>query len=165
LPLPSFRDKPDLRASGRPTVPFSEQIALAAAASLLCAAAWASDDAIAPGTYDVTARTLMPNLEDNLRYAMTRERRCLRAHDLATVFPILRHHSLEGCTLGAETRRGATIGYALACASPQVATGSARLDTAPGRISGSLEIKMGGKNMTFSQRVEAVRRGDCAPPP
>lgn len=135
------------------------------AASLLCAAAWASDEALAPGTYDITARTLMPHLEENLRYATTRERRCLRPHDLASLFPILRHHSLEGCKLGAETRRGTTILYALTCATPQVATGNARLDTAAGRISGSLEIKMGGKNMTFSERIDAVRRGDCAPLP
>jgi len=137
---------------------------LVAAASLLCAAAWASGEAVAPGTYEITAQVVMPHLEENLRYATTRERRCLRGHDLASVFPILRHHSLEGCKLGAETRSGGTTRYVLACASPQVATGAARLDAAPGRITGSLEVKMGGKNMTFSQRIDAVRHGDCAPP-
>ena len=138
---------------------------LAAAAWLPCAASWASGEAVAPGSYEITARTLMPHLEENLRYATTRERRCLRGDELASVFPILRHHSLEGCKLGAETRSGGTIRYVLACASPQVATGAARLDAASGRISGSLEIKMGGKNMTFSQRIDAVRHGDCAPVP
>jgi Protein of unknown function (DUF3617) len=137
-------------------------MALAAAASLLCAALWASDEALAPGTYEITARTVMPHLEENLRYATTRERRCLRGDALASLFPILRHHSLEGCKLGAETRSGGTIRYVLACASAQVATGAARLDAAADRITGSLEIKMGGKNMTFSQRIDAVRHGDCA---
>ena len=135
---------------------------LAAAASLLCAAAWASGEAVAPGTYAITAQTVMPNLEENLRYATTRERRCLSGRDLAYVFPILRHHSLEGCKLVDESRRGSAIRYVLACANAQVATGAARLDAAPGRITGSLEIKMGGKNMTFSQRIEALRQGDCA---
>jgi len=135
---------------------------LAAAASLLCAALWASDEAVAPGTYEITVRTLMPHLEENLRYATTRERRCLRADELASVFPILRHHSLEGCKLGAGTRSGDTLRYVLACASPQVASGVARLDAAPGRVTGTLEIKMGGKNMTFSQRIDGVRLGDCA---
>jgi len=146
LPPPPFRNKPDLRAFWRATVPFLGQIALAAAA-------WASGEAPRPGIYDITARTQMPHLEENLRYATVRERRCLQAHDLATLFPILRHPSLKGCKLG--------IDYALTCASPQVATGSARLDTAPGRISGNLEIKMGGKNMTFSEHIDAVRQGDC----
>lgn len=120
---------------------------------LAAATAWASDEALAPGAYDITARTVMPHLEENLRYATIRERRCLRSQDLASVFPILRHPSLEGCKLG--------IDYALSCASPQVATGYAHFDTAPGRFTAILEIKMGGKNMTFSERIEAVRHGDC----
>ena len=33
------------------------------------------------------------------------------------------------------------------------------------RISGVLEIQMSGKNMTLSQRVTAVRRGDCEKAP
>lgn len=131
---------------------------------LLCAVAWASAGAVEPGRYEIVARTEMPHLEESLRYATTRERRCLRGDELASVFPILRHPSLEGCTLGDERRRGDAIRYRLACASPQVATGTARLDEGPGRIAGILEIKMGGKNMTFAQRVEAVRQGECEPP-
>ena len=166
MPTPPFRNKPDLRAFGRPTVPFSEHIARAATALLLCTAAWAAGDAVAPGTYEITARTAMPHLEENLRYATTRERRCLRGPaELASLFPILQHQSLDGCTLGAATRSGATLNYVLSCASPQVATGAARLDTAPARITGTLEIKMGGKNMTFSEHVDAVRQGDCSRPP
>jgi len=107
-----------------------------------------------PGVYDITATTVMPHLEENLRYATTRERRCLDSLDAASFFPILRHPSLDGCTLA---------GAYLVCASPEVATGTVRLEDAPGRVTGILEIKMGGKNMTFAQRVEAVRRGECEP--
>ena len=94
----------------------------------------------------------MPHLEENLRYATTRERRCLRDDDRASLFSILRHPSLEGCALA---------GDLLVCARPEVATGSVHLDEGPGRISGVLEVKMGGKNMTFEQRVDAMRLGDC----
>ncbi len=131
------------------------------AADLLCSAVWASDEAVRPGTYDITAQTVMPHLEENLRYATTRERRCLRSHDLPSVFPILRHQSLEGCELGDASRHGDTIRYLLVCKNPHVATGAARLDAGPGRITGILEVKMGGKNMTFSQRVDAARQGNC----
>ena len=134
------------------------------AASWLCTAAWALDEAVRPGTYEITVQTVMPHLEENLRYATTRERRCLRARELSSVFPILHHPSLEGCNLDSERRRGDTIRYRLVCASPQVATGTARLGAGPGRIAGVLEIKMGGKNMTFAQRIEAVRQGECEPP-
>ncbi len=131
------------------------------AALLLCSAVWASDEAVEPGTYEITAQIVMPNLEENLRYATTRERRCLRSHELSSVFPVLHHQSLKGCELGNESRHGDTIRYLLVCQSPQVATGAARLQAGPGRITGILEIKMGGKNMTFSQRIEAARQGEC----
>ena len=98
----------------------------------------------------------MPNLEENLRYANTREQRCLQPDDLDSLFPILRHPALEGCHLNGR--------YRLVCANPQVASGTARLDAAGGRITGILNVKMGGKNMTFSQRVEAVRQRDCEAP-
>jgi len=104
----------------------------------------------------------MPNLEENLRYATTREQRCLRLDELASLFPILRHPSLEGCRLDDELKHGSSVRYRLVCASPQVASGTARLDVGE-RIAGILEIKMGGKNMTFSQSIEAVRQRDCEP--
>lgn len=98
----------------------------------------------------------MPNLEENLRYATTRERRCLSLDDFDSLFPILRHPSLEGCRLDERHR--------LVCANPQVASGAAWLETAGERIAGALEVKMGGKNMTFSQRIEGVRQRDCDGP-
>ena len=122
---------------------------------------WASDEAVQPGTYEITAQTVMPHLEENLRYATTRERRCLRSHELPGVFPVLHHPSLQGCKLGNGSRLDDTIRYLLACESPQVATGIARLNMGPGRIAGVLEITMGGKNMTFSQRIDATRQGEC----
>jgi hypothetical protein len=129
--------------------------------ALLCAAAWARAEALEPGRYEILARTEMPHLEESLRYATTRERRCLRADEPASLFPILQHPSLEGCSLVDARRHGSTLRYRLACASPEVASGSAQLDEGPGRIAGVLQIKMGGKNMTFAQRVEALRQGEC----
>ena len=138
---------------------------LGVAGSLLCTVAWASGEALAPGTYEIIAEIAMPHLEENLRYATTRERRCLHGHELSSIFPILHHPSLAGCKLDDESRRGGTIRYVLVCASPQVATGVARLNAGPGRVVGVLEIKMGGKNMTFAQRIEAARQSECGPTP
>jgi hypothetical protein len=132
---------------------------------LLCLFAWGTAKAAEASAYDVTAATSMPHLEENLRYATTREHLCLHPEELSSIFPILHHQSLAGCRLGNEMRRGDTVRYLLLCASPQVATGVARLDTGAGRVTGVLEIKMGGKNMTFTQHVEAVRRGECQPTP
>jgi hypothetical protein len=133
------------------------------AASLLSSAACATGYAGEPGLYEITAQTVMPHLEENLRYATTREQRCLQPDEPSALFPILRHPSLEGCRLDEERRRGSSMRYRLVCASPQVASGTARLDAAGERIAGILDIKMGGKNMTFSQRIEAFRQRDCEP--
>jgi hypothetical protein len=123
------------------------------AASLLCAVVWITGYGGETGLYEITARTVMPNLEENLRYATTREQRCMDLEDWDSWFPILRHPSLEGCHLDER--------YRLVCANPQVATGTARLDGAGERVAGVLEVKMGGKNMTFFQRIEAVRQRAC----
>ena len=53
------------------------------------------------------------------------------------------------------------IALQLICKSIQVATGTATLTLKPNQIVGSLEIQMGGKNMTFSQRMQAIRQADC----
>lgn len=134
-------------------------------ATLLCTAAWGAPPAAEPRAYDITATTAMPHLEENLRYATTRERRCLDPHDASSVFPILQHPSLYGCKLfNLSLHDGTTRHFSLVCAQTETATGAARLEDSPGRITGVLEVKMGGKNMTFAQRVEAVPRGACPPP-
>ena len=116
-----------------------------------------------PGAYDVTVETVMPHLEESLRYATIRERRCVAADGFASLFPALHYASLEGCTLTEHSRSGNTLRYGLVCPSVKAATGVAWLKDAAGRVTGALEIKMGGKNMTFTQRVEAIRRGECEP--
>src|SRR5438105_15016459 len=103
------------------------RIALSVAASFFFTVAWASGESVEPGTYEIIARTAMPHLEENLRYATTRERRCLRGHELSSVFPILHHPSLVGCKLDDDSRRGNTLRYHLVCASPAVENGLARL--------------------------------------
>lgn len=135
--------------------------ALSMVACLFCTTACASDQTPQAGSYEIVAETVMPHLEENLRYARIQERRCLRRDELSSIFPVLHHPSFDGCRLGNESRSGGAVRYALVCENTQVATGTARLNTRPDRIVGILEIKMGGKNMTFSQHIEAVRQGAC----
>jgi hypothetical protein len=113
------------------------------------------------GVYEIDVKTLMPHLEENLRYSNSRERRCVLQGDASSLFPILNHRSLSGCKLDGATRRDDAIVFQLNCDKPTVATGAARLQTNADTMIGELNVKMGGKNMTFSQRVEARRRADC----
>jgi hypothetical protein len=131
------------------------------AALVLAVAASEWDATLRPGVYEIVVQTTMPHLEENLRYATVRERRCLQGDGLASLFPVLSHDSLAGCALERAGRHEEAIRYHLVCQRPDVASGSAWLRLSPGRIEGVLQVKMGGKNMTFEQRIRAMRQGEC----
>jgi hypothetical protein len=127
--------------------------------------AWASLPAsplvLTPGSYELTVETLLPHLEENLRYATTQQRLCLGTQEAATLFPILTHAAFTGCALtGGQVIEGRHE-YALVCQNPQAASGVAQLSVGPTRVDGVLEIKMGGKSMTLSQRITGLRVGAC----
>lgn len=109
-----------------------------------------------PGQYELTWQTVMPHL-DEMRLRTTRATRCL-AGTADRLFPILEQPALTGCTLSAP---GAGH-HALTCRSARVASGRAAIAVAGAHVEGDLAVTMGGKNMTFSQHVDAERRGDCA---
>ncbi len=111
--------------------------------------------------YEITTETGMPHLENNLRYADTREKRCLSQQDLATAFPILQHHSLQRGKLDNETHVADTLTYLLSCEAAHGKTGTAQWNLGKNQIAGRLDVRMGGKNMTFYQRVTARPVGEC----
>jgi len=116
-----------------------------------------------PKLYEVTTEIGMPHLEENLRYATTRETSCLTSVD-ALAFPMLKHEALQGCHLDYVKHRDETIYYVLTCAGPQAATGDAEWRLDANQIRGTLNVKLGGKNMTFYQRITAAQVGECAAP-
>jgi hypothetical protein len=132
-------------------------------AFLACSIA-ASSAALAPHFYEVTTVTAMPHLEENLRYATTHEKRCLAPADLSSpvAFPVLSHAALRDCRLGAESREGDTLTYALICEGGHGTTGNAVWRMGEKQLSGTLSVKLGGKNFTFYQRVTARFLGECA---
>jgi hypothetical protein len=114
------------------------------------------------GLYEVITETAMPHLEENLRYATTRENRCLTGADLASAFPILKSAPLADCSLGQGSRHGDLVSYLLICEGKHGTTGSADWRLGEQLIVGTLSVKLGGKNMTFFQRVTAKPLGPCA---
>jgi hypothetical protein len=111
--------------------------------------------------YEVVTETGMPHLEENLRYAVTRENRCFAGDDLASAFPILKSASLADCKLRHESRHAGAVSYLLICDGGHGTTGSASWRVGEQLIVGTLSVKLGGKNMTFFQRVTAKPLGDC----
>ena len=120
--------------------------------------------ALPPGEYELTAETLLPHLEEALRYATTRTRQCLRAPDASDTFPLLRHPSFTGCSLVPDAKGSDGLHFSLHCANPEAATGSAVFQVDAGQLSAVLDVKMGGKNMTLSQRLHGRRLGPCSEP-
>jgi hypothetical protein len=119
-------------------------------------------DAAAPQLYELTTETSMPHLEENLRYANTTRRQCLALSQLTTAFPILGHPALDGCKLEKESRQPDFLSYQLVCAGGHGTTGNAIWYLGEHRIRGTLDVKLGGKNMTFYQRITAIPLGKCA---
>jgi hypothetical protein len=105
--------------------------------------------------YQLTTETGMPHLEENLRYATIEATRCLTRSDLATLFPVLGHPALRGCTLRPESESDDSLTYVLACEGSQGTTGSAHWELSRDQLRGTLDVRLGGKNMTFYQRVTA----------
>jgi hypothetical protein len=111
--------------------------------------------------YEIITETGMPNLEESLRNTATRERRCLTRPDLSSAFPILDHPSFADCKLQHVRDEEDTVSYLLVCGSGQGTTGSATWQIGNHLIRGTLNVKLGGKNMTLFQRVTATPVGPC----
>jgi hypothetical protein len=121
-----------------------------------------ASDLFVPDLYRVTTETVMPHLEENLRYAITHEARCFAPEDLATGFPVLTHPALEGCLLEHETRHDDVVSYTLVCDGAHGTTGNAVWELGERRITGTLNVRLGGKNMTFYQRMTAELQSSAA---
>lgn len=111
--------------------------------------------------YEVTTETGMPHLEDNLRYAVVRQRRCLDPQDLSAAFWMLDDVSLQDCRLEKTAQRDDQASYALRCTGGYGTTGAAEWQIGSTGLRGTLDVRLGGKNMTFYQRILAVPVGEC----
>lgn len=117
--------------------------------------------AVPPGEYDLTTQTVLPHLEEALRHATTRARQCLRQPAATGVFPLLLHPAFAGCRLVPDGQAGDGLHFSLRCTNREAASGVAVFAVDGDAISAVLEVKMGGKNMTLSQRLQGQRVGPC----
>lgn len=114
--------------------------------------------------YEMRTETGMPHLEYNLRYAVVKEQRCLNPQDLSTAFWMLNDVSLQDCVLERTRQQADSADYTLVCKGGHGTSGTAQWQLAPERLSGTLNVRLGGKNMTFYQRIEARPVGACTAP-
>jgi hypothetical protein len=117
----------------------------------------------APGArlFEIVTETGMPHLEWNLRHAVVTELRCVTRSELASTFWMLRDVSLQDCRLEAQRSGDAQADYTLVCTGGHGTSGSARWTFEGERATGQLDVRLGGKNMTFWQRISARAVGVC----
>jgi hypothetical protein len=75
---------------------------------------------------------------------------------------VLSHAALKDCRLDHEARQEDSISFVLTCDGGHGTTGGALWRLSEHQLSGTLSVKLGGKNFTFYQRVTATYVGDCA---
>jgi hypothetical protein len=118
-------------------------------------------DLLAQCLFDVTVETNMPNLEENLRYTTTHQKRYLTREDFPTAFPALKHPALSDCRLSDEGGQDGVVSYRLVCTGGHGTTGNAQWIVGKDELWGRLTVKLGGKNLTYSQTVTAIAIGSC----
>jgi hypothetical protein len=116
---------------------------------------------LSPRLYEVTTLTGMPHLDENLRYATVTERRCVDPQALSGLFWMLGDVSLQDCKLVKTAQTATEAEYQLQCSGGHGTTGQARWALRPEALSGTLDVRLGGKNMTFWQRISARPLGPC----
>ena len=121
--------------------------------------ALASDEGVS--LYEIVVQTSMPHLEENLRYTKTTAKRCLTRSELLVAFPILTEGAFNECGLAQQALSDSHASYRLICPASTGTTGIAVWRFSASHFAGTLEVKLGGKNMTFHQRVTAKRVGEC----
>lgn len=136
----------------------------ASAAALFCAIACPvpAEPLVPDGQYTVAAQMVLPHLEEMRRHS-EQHSVCVRADDVSVLFPVFRQPALLGCALEQRGADADGIRYELVCTAVRGGSGNARLQFNEAGLRGTLEAKMGGKNMTFSQFIRAERIGGCAP--
>ena len=130
--------------------------------SVLIRSSAGAAEALPPQLYEIITETSMPHLEENLRYATTREQRCLEPDGLWSAFPILQFAALKDCRLEPKSRQEDAVSYSLVCTGGHGTTGHATWQLGRTQSTGTLNVKLGGKNMTFSQRLIARALGACS---
>jgi len=117
---------------------------------------------IVPGSYNVKTEISMPHLRENLRYATTHTTQCLGPQDAFRLFPILSQASFQGCAfVESHSASPLELELELVCSNPTAASGQAKFELGEAFFRANLNVKMGGKNMKFTQIVSGQRTGAC----
>ena len=130
-------------------------------AALAATGSVAADPFLAPGLYRVEVRIALPNVQDAAApFVVTR---CVSPADLESgeAFSILSKNPLRNCDLLDYQVTDGTASYRIACPGPNKGSAVAAFQTTATTYRGSIQMNMGGKNMTMSETQAGTRIGNC----
>ncbi len=138
-------------------------VAISALLTIQSAALAADQATLAAGEYEVTVRLALPNVEDT-RVSKT-VRNCITANGSGSrgLGVLGDNNPLSACPVRNVRGQQKELRFDIVCPGSNAAIGMARFTLAPTGFEGSIDIKMGGKNMTMSERQVGRRIGDCTP--
>jgi hypothetical protein len=134
------------------------------AAALLVGASAQGEDALGlqPGEYEVTVRLELRHVEMTALKVTTI---CVSGDNTGTrgLVALSENNPLARCPAPNVRQDGHTLTFDIICPGGNQGVGSARYTIARQRFTGVVAMKMGGKNMTMTERQTGHRVGDCKP--
>jgi len=128
------------------------------------AAALAGQDSnLQPGEYEVQMRLELPHIED--MSAQKTAKVCITATGTHGIVVLSENNPLIRCPASNIKESGGELTFDLICEGHNQAVASAKFELFRERFAGAFDMKMGGKNMTMTERQSGKRLGDCASQP
>jgi hypothetical protein len=115
----------------------------------------------APGLYRIEVRIVLPNVRESTQPMIVI--RCIdsSAFQSGRAFSILSENPLAQCNTLDYAINAGTASYRIACPGPNRGTAVAVFHTTSTAYRGSIDMDLGGKNMTMSETQSARRIGSC----
>lgn len=128
-------------------------------ASLGTASIAKADGALQPGEYQVTMRLEMPHVED---MGISKEASiCVTNSGTHGLVVLSDNNPLARCPASNIHQDGGTLTFDLVCEGHNQAVAWAKFNITADHFEGAFDMKMGGKNMTMTERQKGHRIGGC----
>jgi hypothetical protein len=130
-------------------------------AALTAIAPAAANSLLIPGLYQVEVRITLPNVQDAAAPVFVT--RCVSPDNLKSgqAFFVLSDNPLRNCDLPDYQVTDGAATYRIVCPGPNRGKAVAVFETTATTYRGSINMNMGGKNMTMSETQAGKRIGNC----
>ena len=119
--------------------------------------------ALQPGRYEVEIRLELPHIED-MRFSKIANI-CVNETGTHGLIILSDNNPLVRCPASDVQEDGDTLTFDLVCEGHNQAVARAKFSLRGDRFDGVFEMKMGGKNMTITERQTGHRTGPCPDAP